>query len=371
MGGVVGCRIEPPLHLAELTNGQVMIGEVVTEIEIIWGIEPDWENEWWYGWDADDISAYGDLSYPQPTNYEAFFMYLGTDPDADGYQSMSRTTLYSTRFRRQYSIGYHDMVIYSNIDSDDGTQVLVVDDADPYDIHATTTVSRLGYAVLHQGSIYNYPEIFYAGELDGFYISPNFEDYDYFDDELQAWVKYIYANMYPMVYIYLVQVAVYNNNGRITSLADNPVLANMSDGVKVNTGHTHDSPGHVAYPMRLKKGLTARDGRDADIFGGKLTTFGLCDMECWSESRDNPQYAGSRSDLRNHVYLDLSFSNSTDSVYGYDVTDQVRRQSHGGIITIEIDMDTLKRPTSSSSGAGSGFDPYVAPQDSIQYEFGM
>lgn len=232
------------------------------------------------------------------------------------------------------------------------------------------TQSRVGYTIPSSRAssvTRNNPEIFYSGMEKGFLLSRNYEDYDYYDEEAGVWVKHLDTDVVPMVYIYLVQVILYNNTqGRVTGLTDYPAMTALADGVTLHTGHTHLADTQVTFPMRFKKGLNAAQGRTADIFGGKLTTFGLCDMDSWNKSR-SPQYAGSRAELRNQLALSLQFANSTDSTYLYDVTPQLQRQVHGGVVTIEIDVDTLKIPT--SRNAGSSFNPVIASEGQEEYDF--
>ncbi len=366
---LTGCRIEPPLLLPDEINASGALGEVEVELEVIWEIDANWRNQFWYGWDSQDIAQWGDLVYPEPSNYELRFFYLGDQLTTDGsYQSHEGQTIYSKLFRRRFSYGYHDLLAWSNIDSPDGTQVLTLNETNPRSVEASTSQARSG--ITTDQTVYNSPEIFYGGWLNGFYIDQNPENYDYFDEEYQTWVKRLEASLYPLVYIYVVQVAVYNNQGRITGLADDAVISNLSRGVTVNSGYTHNLPIAVAYPMRMKSSLPARDGREADILGGRLNTFGLCDMPPWHEARGAP-YKGSRSELKNRLMLDFLFKNSMDSTYSYDITDQLQAQSHGGVITIEIDMDTVKIPVSPGS-SGSGFDPTVNEYtDTIIHEFPM
>ena len=57
-----------------------------------------------------------------------------------------------------------------------------------------------------------------------------------------------------------------------------------------------------------------------------------------------------------------------DSTMVFDVTDQVRRHYRGGVITVDLDVDTIKLPT---RPGGSGFDAVVKDYDDEEYEFDM
>ena len=58
-----------------------------------------------------------------------------------------------------------------------------------------------------------------------------------------------------------------------------------------------------------------------------------------------------------------------DSTFVFDVTDQVRRKFRGGVITVELDVDTRKMPRRSG---GSAFDAVVLDyEDGGTHEFEM
>ena len=49
---LVGC-IEPPLHLPA-DDVLVDMPIVVTDLEIVWNVDVDWQTDWHYGWDEMD-----------------------------------------------------------------------------------------------------------------------------------------------------------------------------------------------------------------------------------------------------------------------------------------------------------------------------
>ena len=70
----------------------------------------------------------------------------------------------------------------------------------------------------------------------------------------------------------------------------------------------------------------------------------------------------------NPHYMDvtLQFNNGLDSTIVFDVTRQVRSRYKGGVITVELDVDTIPIPTRSG---GSGFDAVVREtEDGGTYE---
>lgn len=121
--GVTSC-IEPPLKLPA-EEVMVEMPTVIADLDVVWNVDVDWRNGWYYGWDDTDISIWGDLEYPHPTSFEVRRYFLGNQTRVP-HTSVDAFTIYSSRFRRTYEFGYYDMLIWSNIDSKDHTQVVKV-----------------------------------------------------------------------------------------------------------------------------------------------------------------------------------------------------------------------------------------------------
>lgn len=371
--------IEPPLHLP----GQEVLTEmpaVQTDLSVVWNIDADWNVDWYYGWDADDRALWGDIGYNMPTSYQVRRYYKGEDQYAK-HTDVDAFSIRGTSFRRYFSFGYYDILFWSNIDSPDGTQVLVVNET-PDLVTATTTGTRglarrvvriIGGKEVNEddGSVYglrNQPEIFYSAYPENIYISRDLNDYVY-DPVENVYIKKISTNLTPLVYIYLVQVVLLNNDGRVKGINGNAAMSNMASSTNVMTGHTSTSSSSVYFNMRLKRNMEVA-GQRCDIIGGKFTTFGLCDMEPFT--RSGSLYTGSRASLVNHLFFDLVFSNDGVKTYSFDVTDQLQRQAHGGVVTVFIDCSTLTPPDDDTpKGTGSLFVPTVEDYDEVFWEMEM
>ena len=152
----------------------------------------------------------------------------------------------------------------------------------------------------------------------------------------------------------------------------------MSRTTSLNTGIAGDDPITIYYNTRLKKDVPLvpynTDDPDAyvdpsveraDIVGGRLLTFGICGLA--ANRITNPSEV---TDKYNH-YMDVTmqFNNGMDSTFVFDVTDQVRQRYKGGVITVELDMDTVPIPKRSG---GSGFNAVVKDiEDGGTWEFEM
>ncbi len=370
---IVSC-IEPPLHLPG-QNLEMMIPQVETEMEVVWDIDVDFTTDWYYGWDVKDDSLWGNIGYTRPTGYEVHRYYKGDKPRRK-HLSDDAFSIRSNRFRRYFQFGYYDMLFYSEIDSKDGTQVVVMHETLD-SVTATTTGTRgLSKGILDMtragtsqddGAIglLNQPEIFYGAYPEDIYISYNLDDYDY-DPVENIYIKHLETKLRPLVYIYLVQLILCNNDdGKIKGINGNSALSSMASSTNVNTGHTGNSPAVIYFNTRMKKDLTVK-GRKSDVIGGKLTTFGLCDNEPYVRSK--AQYAGSRTTLKNYLYFDLIWNNGGVKTYQFDVTDQCHAQAHGGILTVWIDCSELTPPDPGPSSKGSLFIPTVEDYDEVVWE---
>ena len=229
---IVSC-IEPPLHLPG-QNLEMMIPQVETEMEVVWDIDVDFSTDWYYGWDVKDDSLWGNIGYTRPTGYEVHRYYKGDKPRRK-HLSDDAFSIRSNRFRRYFQFGYYDMLFYSEIDSKDGTQVVVMHETLD-SVTATTTGTRgLSKGILdmtragtsqNDGAIglLNQPEIFYGAYPEDIYISYNLDDYDY-DPVENIYIKHLETKLRPLVYIYLVQLILYNNDdGKIKGINGNSVI---------------------------------------------------------------------------------------------------------------------------------------------------
>lgn len=369
---LTGC-IEPPLNLP---GEEVIIDAPAVEVslDVIWNIDTDWKLHWFYDWDSVDKDLWGPIEYPMPTSYEVRRYFLGNTPgvphtEVDGF------TIFGKSFRKYYNFGYYDMLIWSNIDSKDGTQTVIINESNLDEVRATTTGTRGMRSIesLVEGAqpdavtgLYNQPEIFYSTYPQDIYISRRFEDYDYYDEKENVWVKHLNAELNPLVYIYLVQIIIYDNDGRIVGVNGNNSISGFASSTSVNTGQTGASPGMIYFESRMKTNKMVNDRR-ADIIGGKFTTYGLCDMPPFA-ANSRAEYTGSRSDVINHLFFDLLFANGKVKTFQADVTRQCQAQCHGGVITIELNARDIPVPPDDDKGSGSLFIPTVEDYNEVEWE---
>lgn len=342
---------------------------VITDLELVWGIDPQWKDTWHYGWDETDDLIFGNWEYPTPRTYEVRRYFLGDTPGVK-HTNVDPFTIDRTTFRRTYSFGYYDMLLWSNIYSPEGEQVVTIDESNLDAVTASTTITRsisLKGADAKATALFNQPEPFYSAYPQAIKISHYKEDYDYFDEKTGVWVKKVKADLTPLVYIYLVQIILTNNDGRVKGVSGECAVSAFATSTNVNTGHTANEPCMVYFNSRMKKGMDY-NGQTVDIIGGRFSTYGLCDMDGYRYDT-RTQYTGSRSELPNYLYYELQMASGNVKTFRAEITDQCQAQCHGGVITIIVDAGTI---TDEDPGkGGSIFNPVVEDYEEIVVDIPM
>lgn len=354
------CYREPPLHLYDIDSPAVALPIVELSLDTYWdydgnlGINYDWRAEWYYGWDDEDRSIFGELEYEEPTKF--FLRRYYTGEVKEGTRIDKKNAYVSGRtFRAPYDWGFWDILAWNDVKTIDGVQSLQIEEKSSYDEDiiastGTTMYSSRYHAPRYQNSFYEPEQLFSACEK-GVEINKNLDGFE-FDEDNNIWVRKLNMYLEPLTYIYLPQIILHNNNGRIDQVTSNGNISGMARSADINTGFAGEDAIAVNFKMRLKTNKDFKAGEKVDIVGGRLMTFGICGQNANRITR-----ADEENDTEHH-YIDvqLQFNNGMDSIFVFDVTDQVRKRYKGGVITVELDMDTV--PTPKRSG-GSGFNAIV------------
>ena len=271
-------------------------------------------------------------------------------------------------FRSSYEWGFWDLLAWNDIETIDGVQSLHFDESnnldEPITAYTNQTMNSVRYhAPRYQHSFWQPEQLFSALE-QGIEISEDLKGFEY-DAENNIWVRKLNMLLEPLTYIYLPQVILHNNKGRVTSVPGTANLSGMARSTNLNTGIAGKDAIAVNFNMRLKNNREWENNEIVDIIGGRLMTFGICGQNGNRVSR-----AEENIDSEHH-YLDvmMQFNNGMDSTLVFDVTDQVRKHYKGGVITVELDMDTVPIPQRSG---GSGFNAVVIDYVEVQLpEFEM
>lgn len=373
---LTGCSVEPPLHLY---RGIDIVfpepPEVHMNIDVMWqySFDIDWQVEWQYGWDVTDSLIFGGtIGYRKPTEFDLRRYYLGEEPSVP-HTRVEQFHLEDSTFFANYEFGYYDMLLWNSIHTQDGVQSILINEDNMDNVTAETNqninrtpMRNANYTKMSAPSYYE-PEDLFALYMQDIRISSDPADYEFYDEERHVYYKKLAGTLQPVTYIYLPQLILYHNNGRISAVDGNAVLTGMARRTSVNTGITDSESVNVYFNDRLKQGITISSGQHegevVDIIGGRLHSFGLCNTNPYTLTR---AYEG---DTEEHLIgMKVQFYNGFDSTLVFDVTDQVRKRYRGGVITMELDVDSVHIP---AQRGGSGFDAQVADYDEETHEFEM
>ncbi|MBR3857085.1 MAG: hypothetical protein IKM68_03760 [Bacteroidaceae bacterium] len=367
------CYREPPLHLYDIDNPALALPIVELSLDTYWnydgnlGINYDWRAEWYYGWDDEDRRIFGELEYEEPTKFFLRRYYTGNEKE--GTRIERRNAYISGRtFRASYDWGFWDILAWNDVKTIDGVQSLNFDEKSSYDEDIiaytnTTMYSSRYYAPRYQNSFYEPEQLFSACEK-GVEINKNLDGFEY-DEENDIWIRKLNMYLEPLTYIYLPQIILHNNRGRINGVQGIANLSGMARFTSLNSGIAGTDAIAVNFNVRLKNDKDFKAGEKVDIAGGRIMTFGICGLNA-----NRVSHVDDKLDSERH-YLDLNmtFNNGMDSTFVFDVTDQVRKRYKGGVITIELDVDTVPIPRRKG---GSGFNAVVKDyEDGGTWEFPM
>lgn len=411
---LTSCAIEPPLHLHE--DLDLDLPEIDLDIDVIWDYlisydqkVYDYRDYWLYGWDEEDEHIFGPIGYREPTEFHFYPYYTSWTPGGKHIIAPERHYITGHTFTGQYNFGYYDFLIFNEPGETDGAQNTHLEEVGYDYVRAFTNPSM--NSTQHHGrstNALNQPEeLFSAYEIGVSIPDPgqDFTQHGFVWDELRGkWIKTLNAVLTPVTYIYLTQIILVNNNGRVTAVEGNANLTGMAYETNVNSHVTGPDPISVYYKNRLKKfsetsttlsgtfpnqfatfiGATDPATKQpipatftaapVDVIGGKVLTFGMCGLDP-GEFDTRASYAESIQRIEeidpslHYIEVALLFNNGQRQVYSFDVTDQVRSLFKGGVLTVVIDVDHLPIPDAPSSG--SGFDATVEDWEHETHEFEM
>lgn len=414
---LASCAIEPPLHLHE--DIDVDLPQIDLDIDVFWDYHItydyeiyNWEDYWIYGWDDVDYYQFGPIGYSEPNTFNIRRYYTGWTPKAPHSSAPYRDQVKGNTFTGEYKFGYYDLLIWNEPGETDGAQNVHIEEVGYDYVRAFTNPTM--YPTQHHSPRFsnalNQPEDLFTAYDQGIEIPDPGTDYSehgfVWDAIRDRWVKTLNTILEPVTYIYLTQIVLVNNKGRITDIDGNANLTGMAYDVNLNTRITGRDAVAVYYKTRLKKNAThglklngtfpnsnaTYIGRKndlgetlsttyidepVDVIGGKVVTFGICDLDPGSFNSRSPQSHAesvrriSELDIAPHyIEITMQFFNGESRTYSFDVTEQVRNLYKGGVITVVIDVSQLPYPDPPGPNNG-GFDAEVKEWEQEEHEFNM
>ena len=361
---LMSCEREPVLYLHHDNQVNFDFAVIELSLDVYWdynigfNTSYDWRTDWYYGWDDEDNRIFGHLGYVMPTAFNLRRYYMG-ESGQDHHTQVESYHIEGHSYTGEFRYGYWDLLAWNEIGQ--AVQSVVIDETSSLDsVTASTnqTMNQVRYNPRYTHS-FNQPEELFAGYEQNLNIDKNLDGFTY-DSVRNVYVRRLNLQLEPRSYIYLTQIILHHNHGRVTGTSGISNLSGMARSTNLNTGVAGSDPVTVSYDVRMKRDVTVK-GEQVDIIGGRLVTFGLCGLNPNAIStRGNGQPVRASDRKRHLLDVDMQFNNGTDSTLVFDVTEQIARRFRGGVITIDLDMDTVPIPHRSG---GSAFDAVVDDYD--------
>ncbi len=341
------CSIEPRLQLMKPLATEV---EVYTDvnIELLW--QEGWESEWTFPWDSVSL---GPLGYTTPGSTRLQLYALGQQGQT---LSHNEYNFMGQRYQLDLFAGRYHFLFYNN-----DSEALLFDVGDDYSdiVSYTRTVSTglkdasLVYTALQKADgdtkateqeeepVSLMPDGLFSLYDCNRLITDKSEDYICEDGK---YILRIEGDLYPSTYIYLIQVGLQNNLGRVVG-SNGAAITGMADGVHLMSRESRPTTASIPMPMYMS--------REQDLLGAKVYSYGLPGCNPY-DAQSLAQAPGSTHSL----VLSVSYVNGTYRNIRVDITDQVRARPLGGVISLLLDVNDFP-PDESGDRGGSGFDAFI------------
>lgn len=295
--------------------------DVAFTYELSW--EQPWENstDWQSGWDALGLGfSYNSLCPKVPEGIRL------TSFNSPGMRSDNNLEPYGEEI--YLSPGVNSLLFYNN-----DTEYIVFNDLDSYDNASAGTRARsrstyTGNPLYGRGgsradeTTVNAPDV-----LFGHYIES-------YTQERVAQPQQLAVEMRPLVFTYVVRYH-FAHGYNYVALARG-AMSGMAESVYLSNGHTSKKPVTVLFDCTLEQwGVLAT-----------VRSFGIPDYPNFEYSRGDGSFA---------LNLEVRLKNGKILNYYFDVTDQLLKQPHGGVITV----DGIQVSDEDGGGSGGAFDVTV------------
>jgi hypothetical protein len=344
-----GCRINPELHLREVADTRIVL-ETQVDVDVMWQV--NWTTVWEYPWDEVKL---GPVGYTIPNT-----MCLHVYPLDANNQIKSHIVhnFVGTSTELSITAGVHDLLFYNN----DSEVLLFQSDEETGEVHCTTRQLSSGLKgsqhvltalqkeagmlknevdSLKPEAVRLTPDPLYTLYKPGFVVSDNPDDYEFIDGR---YVLRVDGELEPATYIYLFQLALENNEGRVVGSNGGAALTGVADGVELKSRVAHTTTSTILADAYFDMG--------DNLMGARFVSFGLPGR--------NP-YEGqtkAEGDEGHFLVVNISYANGSWKNIRVDITDVLRELPLGGVISLNLDVNDFP-PEGGSSSGGDGFDALI------------
>ena len=118
-----GCEREPELHLYDAAEVDYKLPLIDLELDVVWnyelfyGIDYDWQSEWYYGWDDNDRRIFGELGYTEPTVFNLRRYYTGSQAYGP-HTNREAEKIYGHNYQGRFNWGFWDLLVWNDVQTD-------------------------------------------------------------------------------------------------------------------------------------------------------------------------------------------------------------------------------------------------------------
>lgn len=348
---VTGCAIRPELHLRKPVETQVQL-ETQVNVEVMWQV--NWQAKWEFNWNE---SSLGPVGYQLPGSMRVHIYPLNSEGVPSSHSEHNFVGS-STQF--DIITGTYNFLFHNN----DSEALQFTYDGELSDVFCSTRIispglkaSQAVYSSQQKASGYTKssdmedtpvslaPDWLYSLYDENQFVSDDIENLVF---ENGKYVLKIEGELLPATFIYLFQVKLLNNSGRVVGSTGGAVITGMSSGVNLMTRQTMENA--VNVPMDVYMDY------EHDMLGAKVYTFGIPGCNPYVDSS-----VESANDGEHFLVINVSYSNNTYQNIRVNITDQVRALPTGGVITLELDVNDF--PPEEGGEESGGFKALVEEWD--------
>lgn len=353
---MAGCTIEPILHLRKAVRAQVAVTPKIN-VDVMWQI--NWAANWTFNW---NVATLGPVGYTIPTSMRMHVFTQG--PDGDPVAHVVHNFV-GDEAQLEVFVGTHDLLFHNN----DSEALLFKQESDFAHVHSYTrkvangikastrilTVAQKLAATKADDdeqveTLLDEPVNLTPDGLFSLYdkdqvITDNLDDYELVGNK---YILRIEGELNPSTYIYLFQLKLVNNDGRVIGSAGGAALTGMAQGVDLMTRETWTETASYLMDVYMDK--------EQDMLGAKVYTFGVPGCNPYDAASVAAAPAG-----EHYLVLNVSYVNGSYRNISIPVTDDIRSLPTGGVITLELDVNDF--PPDESAGGSGGFEALIGDWD--------
>lgn len=355
LAATCSCQIDPPLHFRKAVDAEIVLSTKV-QVDFMWQV--NWEAIWDFAWVEE---ALGPLSYKDPKSMRLHVYTQGPDGEPISHQTHN---FMGQEGSVRVFVGTHNFLFHNN----DSHVILFESEDDLAPVQATTRIISPGLResaiiqTIAQKSKAESDDDIYTGEEHvayapdelfslfdwGHVITDDLSTYEYIDGRYVLRIK---GELLPSTFIYLIQVRLHNNKGRVVGCGGGAAITGVAAGVDLVTRQTWDQTVSIPFDMYINK------EEDPDLLGGRVMSFGL--KGCRNPYGTNGDEKEA-DDARHYLVLSLTYDNGGYKNVRIDITDQFQDLPTGGVITVDLDVnDFPPDDVPPNSGGGGGFQALI------------